>query len=783
MNRPPRKPLPKGLLVSLIALGVFLQSSHFPARSNASLSDQSQGALNSRSINLPLIQKNVPPVNLASVWTSDANGQDKGTFFPNEAIRYNASGYNRTGSAATAKLTWLLDGPCGSSTLHSSTATLQPGGWSQFQAAVIPPCFGTQVYTLQLTYDKQTINLKTGFIVNPRAMVISNQQAFDKCNIPTISQMQTWWDKSPYRGTNIYIGGISRTCANLELNTTWIQAVSQQGWFLIPTWVGPQAPCSKYRYKMSANSQIAYEEGRKEADLAAAAITRIGITENRVIYYDLESFYGATQDCRNTVKSFMRGWVERLHESGVRAGGYGSPCTSYVSDWATINPMPDNVWVAFWNKEAKYDPNATVWNASCLDNSLWADHQRIRQYAGDHTETWGGVSFTVDSNVVDGEVTLLSQQALGASSLMSQSSIEASIENSSPQIRDMQLLSPEQGWVLVDQRLLWTSNGGVQWRDITPPAAAAGDLLAAHFTNEAQGWLMLQDSASGASNVLRTTDGGGTWQSFSIPASVDRIGSYIQSAYFSFVDTRTGWIALKFGSSSNFSLGMLFQTVDGGENWKELSIPVGGQVKFIDANRGWLTGGAAGNELYQTNDGGSTWRPQAVAPQEDNIPGNLFTGSPIFENSQVGLLPLTITNSHNPRVELYSTGDGGNTWMLASTVPLQPEAIPGSSVPVDMGDETHWFVAIPRPAQFYVIGEGGGTAQLLTTPGLLEGINQLQFISSSVGWAQVQNGNCDGVKPNEAELPASANQTLECEVRSLLLKTTDGGQTWIQITP
>jgi hypothetical protein len=62
--------------------------------------------------------------------------------------------------------------------------------------------------------------------------------------------------------------------------------------------------------------------------------------------------------------------------------------------------VPDAVWAAVWMTPAAYYPDASVWNLSCLDNSLWADGQRIRQYAGDHTETWGEVSLRIDSNVM-----------------------------------------------------------------------------------------------------------------------------------------------------------------------------------------------------------------------------------------------------------------------------------------------------------------------------------------------------------------------------------------------
>ena len=48
-----------------------------------------------------------------------------------------------------------------------------------------------------------------------------------------------------------------------------------------------------------------------------------------------------------------------------------------------------------------------MWGISCLSDGLWTNHQRIRQYAGGHNETWGGVTLNIDSNVSDGVVAAL----------------------------------------------------------------------------------------------------------------------------------------------------------------------------------------------------------------------------------------------------------------------------------------------------------------------------------------------------------------------------------------
>jgi hypothetical protein len=59
----------------------------------------------------------------------------------------------------------------------------------------------------------------------------------------------------------------------------------------------------------------------------------------------------------------------------------------------------------------------------------------------------------------------------------------------------MQLLTDTSGWVLANQRLMWTDDAGASWRDITPPDLKpsdakfdAGEL--GYFLNVSTGWVL-----------------------------------------------------------------------------------------------------------------------------------------------------------------------------------------------------------------------------------------------------------------------------------------------------
>ena len=239
-------------------------------------------------------------------------------------------------------------------------------------------------------------------------------QGFDKCEIPSLSQMQTWWDASPYEAVNLYIGGSSRACANSALTPSYLSRLYKQGWKFIPTWVGPQAPCTGYRSRMSSDVTVAFGQGAAEADLAVERLAALGLTDpdktGSVVYYDIEH-YGTETACRAAVNAFMNGWVSQLRARGNLAGVYGSTvCNTGISDFQYITYVPDVIWPARWYHNlgaGYYDPTADVWNlGSCIPNTAWSSHQRIRQYEGDHNEVWGGLALAVDSNVLDGVVAL-----------------------------------------------------------------------------------------------------------------------------------------------------------------------------------------------------------------------------------------------------------------------------------------------------------------------------------------------------------------------------------------
>lgn len=231
----------------------------------------------------------------------------------------------------------------------------------------------------------------------------------DMCELAGEEDLRRWMDVGPYRAVNLYIGGALRFCANVSLTAQRLEALALQGWTFIPTWVGPQAPCTNYRSRFDANPATAFAQGRAEAEQALQVAQTLRLAEaggaGTVIYYDLEAYDGENGACVEAARAFVAGWTQRIQQSNSYAGLYALACNPPIARYGDLVPAPDAVWFAAWTRNS-YDPAVTVNDLppSCLPPMLWNQSQRIRQYTGGHNETWGGVTLEIDSNVLDGIV-------------------------------------------------------------------------------------------------------------------------------------------------------------------------------------------------------------------------------------------------------------------------------------------------------------------------------------------------------------------------------------------
>ncbi len=310
----------------------------------------------------------------------------------------------------TAQLGWALaaEGRCdpeGCTTMTQLLRTTDGGAtWTPFNWPGGQPALRTYAPGAELREQAFTAAVQVESLNRVRTV---SGQGFDSCTMPTLAEMQDWMTNSPYRVWNLYIGGSSRApCGTLTAN--YLAELAVQGWRFIPTWVGPQAACSGFPSRMSSDPAVAYQQGIAEANAAVERAAALGLTYSTragsVIYYDLEAYDVKNTPCREAARAFISGWTGQVRARGNVAGVYGATCTSALSDFALIENVPDVIWAAYWLLPYRYRSDASVFNLPCLDNTLWNNRQRLRQYSGGHNQTWGATTLNIDSNVLDGVV-------------------------------------------------------------------------------------------------------------------------------------------------------------------------------------------------------------------------------------------------------------------------------------------------------------------------------------------------------------------------------------------
>ncbi len=168
------------------------------------------------------------------------------------------------------------------------------------------------------------------------------------------------------------------------------------------------------------------------------------------------------------------------------------------------------------------------------------------------------------------------------------------------QLRSVAAPAPGVAWVAgADSTLLTTDDGGLSWRrSLSPP----DDLFCVEFLDAERGWTGGGGPyGESAAVVWRTTDGGSSWQSASLP-------SWGRVRDLEFVDANTGWAVTEdWGEDGDYAQGAVLGTRDGGATWElQATAPKMLLAVSMDpAGYGWALG--AGGVALQTRDGGLTW--------------------------------------------------------------------------------------------------------------------------------------------------------------------------------
>ena len=226
-------------------------------------------------------------------------------------------------------------------------------------------------------------------------------------------------------------------------------------------------------------------------------------------------------------------------------------------------------------------------------------------------------------------------------------------------------------------KILLTEDGGENWRVVREGRSAADHLSDLHFIDRWTGW------AVGLGGVLRTHDGGETWDKAMVSSYED--DNRPSGTAIHFLDSWWGWMV---GPG-----GRVMRTTDGGDTWTRVPTPLGRDERpdlhdlcFVDRENGWVVGQEG--TILHTADGGVTWvrqetgiegsRSKPVRERIQQRPGvvhefDLGGRTPGLTLTRVSFLDfrtgwVTGHFGHEARSVVLHTEDGGATWSVEAVV-------------------------------------------------------------------------------------------------------------------
>ena len=344
--------------------------------------------------------------------------------------------------------------------------------------------------------------------------------------------------------------------------------------------------------------------------------------------------------------------------------------------------------------------------------------------------------------------------------------------------------SPEIGWVAGEEGIiLQTTDGGMTWK---PQASGTKEnLYVIEFLDDKTGW-----AAGSGGTLLRTVDGGTRW----LPGAT---GQQIDIVDLAFIDAREGYLVGHSGPT-----GYVLRTSDGGATWQNTeywgSVPeaayaardrqtwlVGGwvagsiwkgighdsrttvmndvfpgkeecggtgyhfrQVLFSDAQHGWAIGDCG--LALSTQDGGASWLPMSIQ-------SSAYWKMLRFTSEREAV--LAGYNEFHGGLQVLHSSDGGSTWSPAPPGGSFTEWLEVVSS-VDFVDPWFgWAVIAPYemgPTSLFITSDGGQSWESHELLG--GGAGKVAFVDRLRGWAVGKGG--------------------------LVARTDDGGRNWqIQSIP
>lgn len=316
--------------------------------------------------------------------------------------------------------------------------------------------------------------------------------------------------------------------------------------------------------------------------------------------------------------------------------------------------------------------------------------------------------------------------------------------------------------------LLWAACfAGAAWASV--------DYMSASFVDSRYGWVAGIDNVSVRTEVWRTHDGGSTWK---------KVGSSLAAG------GGVGWVAFVSRTTGVWGNGSLLRTTNGGDSWQSASIEGLGILNdagFATPSVGWAAcsygSSEAGGAIARTIDGGLTWASQKSLPGDDGSGGFSRVSCPSAQYCYV----LKWGSSDG----VWATTDSGAGWTRR---PLPPIAGGAYALYRDIDFPAAgkgWAVGDGGTIAKTVNGGETWTTQSSSVSSRLTAVD---FVTTNVGFAvgrsgvilRTRDGGAHWVKLSsgtQKRLSAvcfvDASRGWVVGKSGVRLRTTNGGRTWL----
>ncbi|MPR34331.1 WD40/YVTN/BNR-like repeat-containing protein [Salmonirosea aquatica] len=172
--------------------------------------------------------------------------------------------------------------------------------------------------------------------------------------------------------------------------------------------------------------------------------------------------------------------------------------------------------------------------------------------------------------------------------------------------RTFSFIDENNGWAIAGrQKIVRTDDGGQNWTEYTTALnLATGDsLVDMTFADASMGW------ACAGGKIIKTSDGGATW-------SIQYADNGLRIYDLFFLDNQQGWAVGGFDAEGYgyFDRSAILKTTDGGTTWQRTNFQrnhvVFSKTQFVSATVGWAISNSFNGGIYKTTDGGISWISQ-----------------------------------------------------------------------------------------------------------------------------------------------------------------------------